>query len=155
MTNEGDGAAHTKLSVEGLEVAGEAGQGIEQVGHAHQVVIALHGVPVQGKGMLVVVALVFFHQEARLDTPAVARAEVAAFMDVVWCDGAAGNPGMACDLGDGLPVVVHLLPALFADDNMKGEVFTARLGEFVVDGVDPEEALAALAPGALEAVFGL
>jgi hypothetical protein len=29
------------------------------------------------------------------------------------------------------------------------------LGEFVIDGVDPEEALVALAPGALEPVFGL
>jgi hypothetical protein len=28
-------------------------------------VIALHGVPIQGKGVLVLVALVLFHQEAR------------------------------------------------------------------------------------------
>ena len=53
LADEGDGAAHAKLGVEGLEVAGEAGQGVEQVGHAHQVVIALHGIPIQGKGVLV------------------------------------------------------------------------------------------------------
>jgi hypothetical protein len=34
LTDEGDGTAHAKLSVEGLEVAGEAGQGVEQVGRA-------------------------------------------------------------------------------------------------------------------------
>ena len=42
-------------------MAGETGQGIEQVDHAHQVVIALHDIPIQSKGVLVVVALVFFH----------------------------------------------------------------------------------------------
>jgi hypothetical protein len=103
LTDEGDGTAHAKLSVEGLEVAGEAGQGVEQVGHAHQVVIALHSVPIQGKGVLVVVALVLFHQEAGLDAPAVARAEVAAFVDVVSREGAAGEPGMASGLGDAPP----------------------------------------------------
>ena len=83
-------------------MAGEAGQGVEQVGHAHQVVIALHGVPIQGKGVLVVVALVFFDQEAGLDAPAVACTEVAAFMDVVRRDGTTGEPGMARGLGEGV-----------------------------------------------------
>ena len=32
LADEGDGAAHAKRGVEGLEVAGEAGQGVEQVG---------------------------------------------------------------------------------------------------------------------------
>ena len=59
LADEDDGAAHAKLGVEGLEVAGEAGQGVEQVGHAHQVVIALHGIPIQGKGVLVVVDIMF------------------------------------------------------------------------------------------------
>jgi hypothetical protein len=49
----------------------------------------------QGKGVLVVVALVFFHEEACLDTPAVARAEVAALMDIGLAQPVAGEPDMA------------------------------------------------------------
>jgi len=65
-----------------LLVAGEA----DAVGHTQEVVIALHGVPIQGKGVLVVVALVFFHPEAGLDAPAEARGEIASFMDAVVRD---------------------------------------------------------------------
>ncbi len=122
LADEGDGPAHAKLGVEGLEVAGEAGQGVEQVGHTHQVVVALHGVPVQGKGVLVVVALVFFHQEAGLDAPAVACAEVAAFMDVAPSPGATGEPGMASGFGHGFAVLVHHLPGLFADHDVQAQV---------------------------------
>jgi hypothetical protein len=99
--------------------------------------------------------VMLFHQEAGLDAPAVARAEVAAFVDVVSREGAAGEPGMASGLGDALPLLAHRLPALFADHDMEAQALAARLGEFVVDGVDPEEALVALAPGALEPVFRL
>jgi hypothetical protein len=60
-------------------LGGDAGQGVEQVGQVHQAVAALHDIPVQGKGVLAVVALVFLHQEIGLDAPAVAGAEVAAF----------------------------------------------------------------------------
>ncbi len=34
-------------------------------------------------------------------------------------------------------------------------MFTSRLDKFVVDGVDPEKALTAFTPGALELVFAL
>jgi hypothetical protein len=50
---------------------------------AHEEVIVLHGIPVEGKGMLVVVALMFFDEEARFDAPALASTEVAALMDIV------------------------------------------------------------------------
>jgi hypothetical protein len=50
---------------------------------AHEEVIAFHGIPVEGKGMLVVVALMFFDEEARFDAPTVAGTEVAALMDIV------------------------------------------------------------------------
>jgi hypothetical protein len=72
----------------------------------------------------------FFHQEAGLDAPAVARAEVAAFVDVVSREGAAGEPGMASDLGDALPLLAHLLPALLADHDMEVQALAARLDEF-------------------------
>ena len=82
-------------------------------------------------------------------------AEVAAFMDIVSSEGAAGDPGMASALGEGLPLLVHLLPGLFADHDMEVQALAARLGEFVVDGIDPGEALLAPAPCALEPVLKL
>jgi hypothetical protein len=72
---------------------------------AHQEVIALHGIPVEGKGMLVVVALVLFDEEARFDAPAVAGTEVATLMNVLaaewgwlesqaWRDVSVTDPGL-------------------------------------------------------------
>ena len=52
---------------------GEAGQGVEQVRQAHEIVVAFHGVPVFGKGMLVGIALVLLDQEGAFDAPAIAR----------------------------------------------------------------------------------
>ena len=54
-----------------------------------------------------------------------------------------------------IPVLAHLLPALFADHDMEGQAFAAGFGEFVGDGVAPEEVLVAIAPGAVELIFGL
>ena len=48
--NNGSREARTAPTL-GLEVVGETGQGIEQMGHAHQVVVTHHGIPVQGEGM--------------------------------------------------------------------------------------------------------
>ena len=50
---------------------------------AHEEVIALHGIPVEGEGMLVVVALMLLDEEARFDAPTVASTEVAALMDIL------------------------------------------------------------------------
>ncbi len=46
LSDEGDGAAHTKQGIEFFEVLGETGQGVEQVGQSHQIVVTLHSVPV-------------------------------------------------------------------------------------------------------------
>jgi hypothetical protein len=76
-------------------------------------------------------------------------------MHVVVRERTAGEPGMAGALGADLPLSVDCLPGLLADDHMQAQMLAARLGELVVDGVDPGELLAALAPGVSAAVLGL
>jgi len=81
-------------------------------------VVALHGIPVQGEGVLVVVALMFLHQEIGLGAPAVACAEVAAFVEVVAVERLAGKPGMTCSLGQGVTQGIDQLPGLLSDHLM-------------------------------------
>ncbi len=49
--------------------------------------VTLHGVPVKGKGMLILVTLMFFHQQAGIDAPAISCTEIAALMDIVVIEG--------------------------------------------------------------------
>src|SRR5918992_2505087 len=65
-------------------------RGIDQVRQAHQVVVALHRVPGIREGVFVVVALALFDQEAGLDPPTLAGAQVAALVDVVGVQARAG-----------------------------------------------------------------
>ena len=51
----------------------------------------MHGMPVQGQGMLVVVALVLLDEGARFDSTAVARAQVTALMDMIVAERLAGR----------------------------------------------------------------
>ena len=133
-------------------MAGDAGQGVEQVGQVHQAVVALHGIPVQGKGVLVVVALVFLHQEIGLDAPTVTCTEVAAFVEIVAVEWLAGEPGVACGLGQGVGLGIDQLPGLLTHHHMEAEVAAPALVEGIVDGVDPGKALAASPPVAVETV---
>jgi len=57
-SDEGDGPAHAELAIQFAELSRESRQGIEDMRQAHAEVVAPHGIPVEGKGMLVVVALV-------------------------------------------------------------------------------------------------
>ena len=59
---------------------------------AHQVVITAHGIPVLGKGMFIMIALMFFDQEAGFDPPAMACAEIAAYMHIFAAQGMTGQP---------------------------------------------------------------
>jgi len=70
-------------------------QGIDQMRQAHPVMIAFHRLPGMGEGMFVIIALAFFDLYVDLDTPAVARAEVAALMDIGLAQPVAGEPDMA------------------------------------------------------------
>ena len=112
-TDEGDGPAHTELTKQIAQLSREARQGIEDMRQPHQEVIAPHGIPVEGKGMLVVVALVLFDEEARFDAPALARAEIATLMDVLTAERLTGEPSVACRFGHGGGLLVHFrLPDL-------------------------------------------
>ena len=73
-TNRGP---HPKFREQPGQFLGESGQGVEQVCQAHEIVIAFHGIPLLGEGVLVGVALVLLDQEGPFDAPAVAGGEVA------------------------------------------------------------------------------
>jgi hypothetical protein len=108
---------------------------------AHEEVIAPHGIPVEGKGMLVVVALVLLDEKARFDAPAVAGAQVAALMDLVLADRLAGEPGVTRGFGDGPGLVIDPLPAFLTDHYVQLEMLTPVRTEGIVDVVDPAEVL--------------
>ncbi|KFB71095.1 MAG: hypothetical protein AW09_003793 [Candidatus Accumulibacter phosphatis] len=116
---------------------------------AHEEVIALHGIPVEGKSMLVVVALVLLDKEARFDAPAMAGTEVAALMDMVLAERLAGEPGVARCLGDCPGLFVDPRPAFLTDHDVQLEMRTSVRTEGIVDVVDPGEVLSAFSPGLL------
>ena len=66
ISDEGDGAAHAKFLMQLPYLSREARQGIEDMRQAHEELIALHGIPVDGKGMLAMVALMLFAQSISL-----------------------------------------------------------------------------------------
>jgi hypothetical protein len=113
---------------------------------AHEEVIAPHGIPVQGKGMLVVVALVLLDEKARFDAPAVAGTEVAALMDVLAAERLAGEPGVTRCFGDGPGLFIDPLPAFLTDHHVQLEMLTPVRTEGIVDVVDPGEVLSAFSP---------
>ncbi len=87
---------------------------MEHVRQAHEAVIALHGIPVQGNGVLVVVALVFRGEETRCDAPAVAGTDSAALMHILAVERLAGEPGVARRLRHGAGLLIHSLPSFLS-----------------------------------------
>lgn len=65
--------------VQGLAVAS---QDVEEVAEAHQLVVALHGIPVVGEAVLVGIAVVLLDQDVDFDAPAVSGTQVAAFVEM-------------------------------------------------------------------------
>ena len=70
-------------------------QHIDEMPKPHQVVIALHGFPVRGEGVPVLVALALLDEKAALNAPAVARSQVTALVNIVPRQGPGRYPGMA------------------------------------------------------------
>jgi hypothetical protein len=122
--DEADSPAHAELTKQIAQLSREACQGIEDMRQTHQEVVAPHGIPVEGKGMLVVVALVLFDEEARFDAPAVASAEIAALMDILAAERLAGEPGVARRLGHDLSLLIDPLPAFLTDHHVQFEMLT-------------------------------
>ena len=149
VTDEGDGAAHAEFLIQAAQLPSEACQGIEHMRQAHEEVIAPHGIPVQSKGMLIVVALVFLDEKARFDAPTVAGTEVAALMNVLGVERLAGEPGVAPRFGHGRGLWIDPLPAFLTDHQVQLETLTPVRTEGIVDVVDPGEVLSAFSPGLL------
>src|SRR3989442_2891132 len=70
-------------------------QYIDETSKPHQVVIALHGFPVGGEGVLVLVAVALLDQKAALNAPAVACSQVTALVNILPRQGLGRYPGMA------------------------------------------------------------
>ena len=73
---------------------GVDGQDVEGVRETHQVVIALHGFPVEREAVLLVVAVTLFDDKPGFDSPAMQCSDVAAFVDVAAMQWFAGEPCM-------------------------------------------------------------
>ena len=78
------------------------GQNIECMPKAHQVMISLHGIPIVGKAVFILVAVTLFYQKSGFYTPTVARTEVTTLVYIASVDGFAWNPGMERILGNNL-----------------------------------------------------
>ena len=113
---------------------------------AHEEVIALHGIPVEGEGMLVVVALMLLDEEARFDAPTVASTEVAALMDILAAERLAGEPGVARRFGHDPGLLIDPLPAFLTDHHVQLEPATSVRTLGIFDVIDPAEVLLALSP---------
>jgi hypothetical protein len=97
--------------------------------------------------VLVAIALAYFDLHAHFDTPALARGEVAASMDLITPQRGAGDPHGASVFGDPLTAVgIDLLPALFAADPMNEQAL-AVVSVAIGDIVDPPKVLLPAALG--------
>ena len=54
---------------------------------AHQVMISLHGIPIVGKAVFILVAVTLFYQKSGFYTPTVARTEVTTLVYIASVDG--------------------------------------------------------------------
>jgi len=63
------------------------GQNIESMPNTHQIMVPLHGIPIIGKTVFILVTMALFHQKSGLNTPAVASAEVATLVYIASVDG--------------------------------------------------------------------
>src|ERR671924_154289 len=121
----------------------------------HQIMIALHSIPVVGEGVLIAVPVPFFGLDAHFDAPTLARAEVAALMERVGVQALAGQPYMVGLLiGQRAVVRVDFLPGFVTADHVYGEAFAVAVIT-VEDVVDPPELLLPTVPSLLCAVVGL
>ena len=127
---------------------GVLGEGIEQMGQAHELMKPFPRIPIIGKGVFVVISLALFPLPVDFDPPAIPRAQVTAGMAGVPLEGLTGNPGMAAAfLGNRAAFPLHFLPVFFTHHDMNREVFRVVIVE-VVNVIDPPKVLVAPAPGA-------
>ena len=147
VADEVDRRLHPECREQPGKLFGKAGQGVEQVCQAHEIVIAFHGIPVFGEGMFVGIALVLFHQETGLDPPAVTGAQITPGVYIQPTDRTAGDPSVFHLVWHNLQGFgVDLFPLLVAEHNVEVDVVFSVGSELVTDLVDPLEVLSSLAP---------
>ena len=93
--NEADHASDARILDDLGKPLRVSSHGIEHVALLHQVMVPLHDVPVMGETVLVLIAMMYFHQNARFDGPAGARAQVASLVQVQLGEGLDGYPHMS------------------------------------------------------------
>lgn len=96
--------------------------------------------------MLIIVALLFLHQDPFLNRPTVPSPEIESFMHRFFAEGQIGNPGIAGVSLHDLSSLAHLFPAFLADSQMQGKSFSFVLSPAVLDIVDPVKLLPPVAP---------
>ena len=96
--------------------------------------------------MLIIVALMFLHQDPFLNRPTVPSPEIASFVYRFHAEGQIGNPGIAGVLSHQLLLFIYLLLAFLADSQMQGKSFSFVWSSAVLDIVDPVKLLPPVAP---------
>ena len=123
VANKRDGRLNPQFTEQLSQVFRKAGQDVDQMTQAHEVMIAFHGVPVFSERMLVGVTLVLLDQKRPFDPPTITGTEVTARMDVESTDRAAGDPGVFVRFGDDLRGLgIDLLPLLVTDHHVDVEL---------------------------------
>ena len=67
LPHKPDETLHPSLFDDLDKLGGKSRQHVQQVADAHEVVVAPHGVPVEGEKVLVIVAMTFLYKNSRLD----------------------------------------------------------------------------------------
>jgi hypothetical protein len=102
----------------GDELLAELRQDVERVSEAHEIVVALHRVPVEREKVLMLVAVALLDKKGLLDAPSVARPQISTFVQVLLRQGFARYPGMPRDSFLDVASGVDLVPVLLTNDDM-------------------------------------
>ena len=92
--NEADQASDPRVFDDFGKFLRVSGHNIEHMAQLHQIVVALHDLPLIGEAVLVLIAMMFFHQKARLDGPTGARTQAASLVQVKIVERLTGYPQM-------------------------------------------------------------
>ena len=96
--------------------------------------------------MLIVISTMLFSLHAGLDPPTVTAPQVTAFMHIVTPQSITGNPCVASIFCHNITTFfVDLIPLLFTNHNMHGEIFLAIIIR-ILDIVDPPKILVSFLP---------
>ena len=124
----------------------EQGQGVKRqfihhAGDVHQIVVPAHRIPIIGKNMVILVALMLFFQNVIFLQPTLAGHQVAPLMDILFVERLAGNPCVMLCFDDDVPVSVHFFPAFLARDDVEGLGMSSLSAVRILQVIHPPKAL--------------